>query len=679
MNYMQIDRKTFSNFFDLFLISFLSLYLELSIIRWAPGVVSCLSYFTNLVLISAFLGLGLGCAISHKKLNLKFLPISFFVLVIVVIFLKNRGVSGWAGISDFIFLTEMSKPVPMVLAVPLMFFLIFSVFVFIGVIMGKCLSYFTPLVSYSINVFASIIGIAVFTLLSFKFTPPYIWFSIGFIALVWFLRKQMLYVVICFLVSLSCIYLLNIGQIWSPYYKIEISPHPGGGFFRLTVNNDYQQEALDFSPEKVSTSGSMRHWKGIYNLPYLFTRPEKALILGSGVGNDVLLAVANHSSKIDAVEIDPAIVGIAKRLRPDNPYRNPNVKVIVDDARSYMNRHKEKYDLIVYGFLDSHALFSNMASVRLDNFVYTIEGIKQAKNLLSQNGFISLSFYVARDWVGNKIYYMLKDIFGKSPLVYESKMMPTEQIFIISLDEQKMAKKSIPEFSEISDRYESSKRMPIPTDDWPYFYLKDRSVPFQYLLILLVIFLLSVVIILFLLPRNINILDYSAFFSLGAAFMLIETKSIVQLSLLFGTTWLVNSAIISSILMMILIANFYAIKFKPKKIGLFYILLFLSLIVSWFLSPKDIVLTNQGLKTLLSVFLLTIPLFFAAVIFAFLLRNTEDISAAFGMNLLGVVLGGFLEYTSLIFGLNNLTFLALFIYFLAYLGYRRIAFSIPTS
>jgi spermidine synthase len=629
-----------------------------------------MSYFTNLVLIATFLGLGLGCAISNRNPNLVFLPASFSVLVFLAAILKEKGVSGWSGIADFIFLTHMSNPVPMSIAVPLMFVLIFSVFVFIGTILGKCFGYFKPLISYSINVFASIVGIAVFTLLSFKFTPPHLWFLIGFIALLWFFKKQLLPAIVILSLSLFFIYKLGVGQIWSPYYKIEIFGPSQAKFFQLTVNNDYQQEALNFSTE-LSEGG---HWKDIYNLPYLFTKPERVLILGSGVGNDVLLAVKNSVSKINAVEIDPVIVDIGKRMRPDNPYGDPKVTTFVDDARSYLNRHKEQYDLIVYGFLDSHALFANMAGVRLDNFVYTVEGIKQAKSLLSKEGTMALSFYVGRPWIGNKIYYMLKEAFGHSPLVYQSNFIPTEQVFIISVDKQKIAKKDISGFSEISTTYELSKRLPVPTDDWPYFYLEGKSIPSQYLFILFIIFVLSAGIIVYFLPKNKNTLNYSAFFFLGAAFMLIEAKSIVQLSLLFGTTWLVNSAVISSILIMILTANMYTIKFKPKRIAPFYLLLFLSLLVNSFLGPKDITLSNQFLKTLFSVFLVTSPLFFAAAIFAFLFKKIDikDTSVAFGINLLGVVLGGFLEYASLILGLTNLVFIALFIYCLSYLGYRRV-------
>ena len=59
-------------------------------------------------------------------------------------------------------------------------------------------------------------------------------------------------------------------------------------------------------------------------------------------------------------------------------------------------------------------------------------------------------------------------------------------------------------------------------------------------------------------------LDGRMFF-LGAAFMLLETKAVVQLALLFGSTWLVNSLVFFTALMLILLANLYVLQgFRPR-------------------------------------------------------------------------------------------------------------------
>ena len=669
------NKESLSKFFALFLISFLSLFLELAIIRWTPGIIASVSYFTNIAVIASFFGLGLGCAVSRKNVSLLSIPISFVVLVSVAVFLSRVGVSSSISVSDFIFISDSAGAFPMSLAIPIVFFAICFVFFGMGVLLGRCFGFFSPLVSYSVNVAASILGVAVFTFLSFKSFPPALWFLIGFLGLYWFIRKHKLYAGLCFISCLILIASYSSHQIWSPYYKLEIRfPRVfAGEFFRLTVNNDYQQLALDFSPRTVEAYQSSKHWRDIYNFPYLFTAPKKVLIVGSGVGNDVLLAVENKVARIDAVEIDPRIISMGKQLRPDNPYGDAAVRTFVDDARSYMNRSKEKYDLIVYGFLDSHALFANMPSVRLDNFVYTVEGIERAKQLLSGNGTVALSFYVGRPWVGNKIYYMLKEVFGKRPLVYMSTMLVTEQIFIVSLDDSKMVSRDVQGFAEISDTYAHAEKLPLPVDNWPYFYLERHSIPFLYLNVLTAIFFFSVLTILLFLPSLKNMPRYLTFFLLGAAFMLLEARSIVHLSLLFGTTWLVNSAVITGILLMILCANLYVNKCKPRKIRVFYAALLLSLILNFFIHPKDIGFAYPAFEIALRVAFVSLPLLFAGIIFALLFKDTQDVKLAFGMNIIGAVLGGLLEYSSLIIGLNNLLLFAIALYTLSYIAYRKLA------
>src|SRR5205823_5422997 len=62
-------------------------------------------------------------------------------------------------------------------------------------------------------------------------------------------------------------------------------------------------------------------------------------------------------------------------------------------------------------------------------------------------------------------------------------------------------------------------------------------------------------------------------FFLGAGFMLLETKGVVHMALLFGSTWVVNSVVFFAILVMILIANLYVLAIKPKELRIYYALL----------------------------------------------------------------------------------------------------------
>ena len=55
---------------ELFCLSFLALFVELMMIRWAPAVVRLIAYYANLILISSFLGLGVGAILGKQRKSL---------------------------------------------------------------------------------------------------------------------------------------------------------------------------------------------------------------------------------------------------------------------------------------------------------------------------------------------------------------------------------------------------------------------------------------------------------------------------------------------------------------------------------------------------------------------------------------------------------------------------------
>jgi hypothetical protein len=68
----------------LFLTSFILLYFELICIRWIPAYVRYLGYFTNFILLAAFLGIGIGILLSQRKrLWIPKIPVMLFVLICV--------------------------------------------------------------------------------------------------------------------------------------------------------------------------------------------------------------------------------------------------------------------------------------------------------------------------------------------------------------------------------------------------------------------------------------------------------------------------------------------------------------------------------------------------------------------------------------------------------------------
>jgi len=94
------------------------------------------------------------------------------------------------------------------------------------------------------------------------------------------------------------------------------------------------------------------------------------------------------------------------------------VHAVVNDARSFLRTTDQTFDLIVYGLLDSHTLLSQGSSVRLDSFVYTVEGLREARARLKPDGMLSLAFTLVSDALGHKIYLMLQQAFDGRPPIY---------------------------------------------------------------------------------------------------------------------------------------------------------------------------------------------------------------------------------------------------------------------
>jgi hypothetical protein len=153
---------------------------------------------------------------------------------------------------------------------------------------------------------------------------------------------------------------------------------------------------------------------------------------------------------------------------------------------------------------------------------------------------------------------------------------------------------------------------------------------------------------------------------MGCAFTLLETRSIVQFLLLFGATWLVNSLVFFAILLVVLVANWLAARYKFTRIWILYVLLFVSLLLNFALPLKTLLFENLALRYALATALLFSPIFFANLIYSTIFRDTSKANVAFGANLLGTMVGGATEYLALYFGYQNLIIFAGIFYFLAF-------------
>jgi hypothetical protein len=158
---------------------------------------------------------------------------------------------------------------------------------------------------------------------------------------------------------------------------------------------------------------------------------------------------------------------------------------------------------------------------------------------------------------------------------------------------------------------------------------------------------------------------------MGAAFLLLETKSVVQFALLFWTTWLVNALVFAGVLLGILAAIEVAAHVRVKRSWVVYALLFLTLAIAWVVPIHALLALPFWPRLLVAVAYSFAPIFLANLIFAERFKDTARSTSAFATNLLGAILGGVLEYTSLFTGYQALLILVGVIYALAFLVGRR--------
>jgi hypothetical protein len=205
----------------------------------------------------------------------------------------------------------------------------------------------------------------------------------------------------------------------------------------------------------------------------------------------------------------------------------------------------------------------------------------------------------------------------------------------------------------------------LPDDNWPFLYLRTRTIPNHYLAFIVMALVMGLTP-LFLLPRGQRKIRFPYFF-LGAGFFLIETSNVVSLSLLYGSTWFVAVVVFVGILLLVLAGNLTSHAVAVPRMKIYMLFLALNIIVAYAVPTAALLaVSNLLLRTAAAVLIFLGPVYFASLIFATLIKDEEKLFQAYGSNILGAVVGGVCEYTSLVFGFKFLLLITLVFYLLVY-------------
>ncbi len=659
----------------------MGLYIELMIIRVHGSYFQLFGYFKNISLLSCFLGLGLGYIMGGRRPLTTPLVLPFLAIQIALMcFLRSRGIATALQnpISEQLTLglgqtQNLSHVLTAYGFVTLVFAFNALCFVPIGHLTSRLMMRQDKLVAYSWNLIGSLAGILLFSLVSFAWTPPAFWLSIPAVCLFILFRKDAKSLTVSALACVGVLAVLSLplmpnqSDTYSPYQILSLRGNRESGL-KLEVNNVYYQRILNLSEGNTKDKPHLETWAAYYALPYYFQpKPEEVLVVGSGTGNDVAAALRHGAGHVDAVEIDPVILKLGRRLHPESPYQSEKVTPHVTDARAYIQYCEKKYDLIVYGLLDSHTLLSGKSGVRLDSYVYTVEAFRGARERLKPGGIICMTFAMVRPELGRKLYLMLEEAFdGKTPVVYETDY-DGGYCYLIGENLKPGAATVPPQYSDVTSRCATTAiTADMATDDWPFFYMTVRKYPVSYVVMIIVLLAVSTVFVRQMAPTARSSFSGACFF-LGAGFMLVETKGITELALVFGSTWIVISAVVSAILILAFLANMLVMKIGTPRPMVTYGLLIASLIAGLCVSRESVAGLSPWQGRIILTTLLTLPLFFSGFAFSAELKKSTSVAVALSSNLLGAMLGGFLEYNSMYFGYRSLYVVAIAMYVMALL------------
>jgi hypothetical protein len=652
----------------LFLTSGTLLFTELLLIRWIPSTVKYVGFFTNFLLMASFLGIGLGILLGRSGRRPAVSPFAWLLLgAVLLVLIARLDVQAKSADEIFFGLAESSSADTNFVVLPLVFVLVAGLMAALALPLGPLLKSQPPLQAYAVDICGSMAGIAGFAILSAFWTPPLLWFGVVAVLLLLLGLGAGLgpWSPVSGIAMLSVLYLAvlqqSAGAIWSPYYRINL--YPLDGATSISVDGIPHQAMWPSQPPEPSY---YQLYKWFPNRTF-----SNVLVIGAGTGNDVAIALAHGAGHVDAVEIDPAIQQIGVDQHPQRPYEDPRVTRYVNDGRAFLRNTAQHYDLVIFALPDSLTLVSSTGNIRLESFLFTDEALAAVRDHLTSDGMFVMYNYYREPWLVTKLDSMMQTSFGTKPIL---RVFGGTQAVLADGPAIAALGGGAPPGDGVDAVPATAGPAPTQaTDDWPFLYLRDSTIPVYYLIALGFVLLFAVLSVVgAAAATRTPISGFSPhFFVLGSAFMLLETRSLVSFSLLFGTTWLVNAMAFFAILGTVLLAILVNSVLKVRRSRPLYALLFAALAVAFVLPPEQLLMDPPWFRYLLAAVVAFAPVFVANLVFTFSFRDTKIADMAFASNLLGAMFGGVIEYAALITGYRALLVGVAGLYALAWLFATR--------
>jgi SAM-dependent methyltransferase len=649
----------------LVLASSLMLFTELMLIRWLGANLLHLSYFSNIVLLGSFLGIGLGFLMAKpgRKPPMWF-PVTLALLVLAV--LKFPGGIDRAG-SDLIYFTAVhTTGFPPVITLTIVFAAVAAVMAGPGLIVAQCFFELPRLDAYRYDLLGSLGGTVLFAVMSFLGAPPVVWalcVAAATITLLPIRRSVVGAVSLAAFVGLMSIGTFS-GDIWSPYYKIQTETQQGTDAngkpytaIAVSANGVPHQAIIDLDVRLAQ--------EPFYGLPYDRIPANgvgDVLIVGAGNGSDVALALRKGATSVDAVEIDPRIRDLGIELHPQHPYADQRVTSYITDGRAFLHQTDKKYDLVIFALPDSLTLVAGSNQLRLESYLFTQEALQDVRDKLKPGGAFAMYNYYREDWLVGRLANTAAAAFGHAPCVDTYAARSAVIVAGLTTADQVCGDPAT------TPSAVTTVAGPAPVhDERPFLYLKDASIPATFLVTIALVLGLSLIAVRAIGGPFRRMAPYADLACLGAAFLLLETRAVTWSALLFGTTWIVNAVVFAGVLIVVLLAV-EVTRRLPKRPSrpIAFVALAATLLIAWLVPTSWLLSLPMAVRVVAAVAIAFGPVFASNIVFATRFDSTEDPTGAFAANLLGAMVGGCLEYVALITGYPALLLIAGALYVAAF-------------
>jgi hypothetical protein len=182
---------------------------------------------------------------------------------------------------------------------------------------------------------------------------------------------------------------------WNSFSRIALKPEPGSGLKSIVIDADAATGVARFDFAHLTAQQRFDLAFQGPGFPYLLRPGAKSLIIGPGGGWDVSRALASGSKDITAVEINPIIADTIMRKKfpqySNYLYFRPEVKIVIEDGRSFVRRSQDRYQVLQATLVDTWASTAAGAFALSENNLYTTNAFVDYLSHLTPDGLMSFT------------------------------------------------------------------------------------------------------------------------------------------------------------------------------------------------------------------------------------------------------------------------------------------------